>query len=180
MGSSVKAMRRAAPRRNLKRNHDGVVVPIVISDSDEEVGTQRGLKNRSTPTSTPPSNEKWLDGLKTFKQKHEKEIEELKAQHRAELAHQQDAFDRATDAVLEKILKTKSENKKLEAGIVKLDAKKMKLERALEREKLYSAGLEDENKELRKNQPMYNVAIDTRVPRDPRLKSKYRRTESRY
>ena len=56
----------------------------------------------------------------------------------------------------------------------------MKLEHALEREKLYSAGLEDENKELRKNQPMYNVAIDTRVPRDPRLKSKYRRTEFRY
>ena len=67
-----------------------------------------------------------------------------------------------------------------EEKVVKLDAKKMKLERALEREKLYSAGLEDENKELRKNQPMYNVAIDTRVPRDPRLKSKYRRTESRY
>ena len=69
---------------------------------------------------------------------------------------------------------------KLDAKIVKLDARIVKLERALEREKLYSAGLEDENKELRKNQPMYNVAIDTLVPRDPRLKSKYRRTESRY
>ena len=66
---------------------------------------------------------------------------------------------------------------KLDAKIVKLDARIVKLERALEREKLYSAGLEDENKELRKNKP---VAIDTRVPRDPRLKSKYRRTESRY
>ena len=41
----------------------------------------------------------------------------MKAKHRAELAHQQDAFDRTTDAVLEKILKTKNENKKLEVGI---------------------------------------------------------------
>ena len=58
-----------------------------------------------------------FQSVKIFKQKHEKEKEELKANHRVELAHQQDVFDRTTDAVLEKILKTKNENKKLEAGI---------------------------------------------------------------
>ena len=55
--------------------------------------------------------------VKIFKQKHEKEIEELKAKHRAELALREEFFDRQADEIIAKVGLVKNDNEKLQKGI---------------------------------------------------------------
>ena len=55
--------------------------------------------------------------VQIFKRNHEKEIDSLKVKHKAELAFQEEVFDRQVDEVIVQVEMAKNENEKLKSGI---------------------------------------------------------------
>ena len=54
-----------------------------------------------------------LQSFQIFKRNHEKEIDSLKVKHKAELAFQEEVFDRQVDEVIVQVEMAKNENEKL-------------------------------------------------------------------